>query len=310
MNKKRPTLKHLEYFVVTASILNFRRAAEQLDISQPTLTAQIAAMEDLLNLQLFERSRSGTWLSPQGRALLPAAKQLLDAMGHFEEAALTLAEGSATTFRLGVPPTLGPYLLPHVLPDLHGKYERLKFYVREKPHLELVQQLIEGEFDIILAPTPMNSPELVVENLFIEPLKFVVPSSHSLAVEKTVKPEQITGENVLTLEGQHHFHKQVQDICEQVGATVLRDYEGTSLDTLRQMIVMGLGVAFLPGLYVHSELHRPEALHVSELEGVSIVRQHALAWRKSSASRTVFRELTKSIRTILKKRLGSVVKVS
>lgn len=310
MNKKRPTLKHLEYFVVTASILNFRRAAEQLDISQPTLTAQIAAMEDLLNLQLFERSRSGTWLSPQGRALLPAAKQLLDAMGHFEEAALTLAEGSATKFRLGVPPTLGPYLLPHVLPDLHGKYERLKFYVREKPHLELVQQLIEGEFDIILAPTPMNSPELVVENLFIEPLKFVVPSSHSLAVEKTVKPEQITGENVLTLEGQHHFHKQVQDICEQVGATVLRDYEGTSLDTLRQMIVMGLGVAFLPGLYVHSELHRPEALHVSELEGVSIVRQHALAWRKSSASRTVFRELTKSIRTILKKRLGSVVKVS
>lgn len=290
-------------------MLNFRRAAEQLNISQPTLTAQIASMEDLLSLQLFERSRSGTWLSPQGRALLPAAKQLLDSMGLFEEAAVTLAEGSATTFRLGVPPTLGPYLLPYVLPDLHKKYNQLKFYVREKPHLQLVQQLIEGEFDLILAPTPMSSPELIVENLFIEPLKFVVPSSHSLARENSVKPEQITGENVLTLEGQHHFHKQVQDICEQVGATVLRDYEGTSLDTLRQMIVMGLGAAFLPGLYVHSELHNPEALHVSELEGVSIVRQHALAWRKSSASRTVFRELAISFRTIIQQRLGKIVKV-
>ena len=111
------------------------------------------------------------------------------------------------------------------------------------------------------------------------------------------------------MEDKHHFHHQVLDICNELGAELQRDYEGTSLDTLRQMVVMGMGAAFLPGLYVHSEMHNPESLHVCEIKNKPILRQHALAWRNTSPSRVFFRELADRFRRIIKARLSHVVDV-
>lgn len=293
--------------MVLAQSLNFRNAAASLGISQPTLTNQINALETALGMTLLERSRTGTILSPQGRELLRSARQVVDAMQVFAQSADTLLNGPATTFRLGVPPTLGPYLLPFVLPELHQKYEQLKLYVREEPPRQLEERLLQGEFDLILSPLPMASSELSVDPLFVEPLKFVVPSDHVLASKERIQPQDISGQNVLTLEEHHHFHRQVQQICDQLNANVQRDFEGTSLDTLRQMVVMGLGVAFLPGLYVHSELHRPEEVHVFELEGMPVVRQHALVWRNTSANRVFFRELASEFRHIIQQKLSTVV---
>ncbi|GLS25688.1 hyaluronan synthase [Marinibactrum halimedae] len=298
------------YFVELANTLNFRKAAEKLGVSQPTLTAQISALEETVSLSLFERSRTGTFLSPQGRAVLASAKQLVTSMNHFEETAKALAEGPATTFRMGVPPTLGPYLLPFVLPDMHARYESLKLYVREEAPRSLSQSLLAGEYDLIISPLSADSPELSSVPLFTEPLKFVVPTDHRLSGEDWVSPQDIRGESVLILEEHHHFHGQVRDICASLGANVLRDFEGTSLDTLRQMVVMGIGVTFLPGLYIHSELHRPEALHVCELKGLPIMRQHSLVWRHGSPARVLFRELAMTLRQIIKQQLGDVVLVN
>ncbi len=292
-----------------ASTLNFRQAAQNLGITQPTLTLQVSSLEQQLGFQLFERSRSGTLLSVQGRELLALAKKILDANNEFLDAANWIKNGPVTTFKLGVPPTLGPYLLPSVLPELHKQYDELKLYVREAPPMLLEEQLIAGEFDLILSPLPIASTELSVQPLFIEPLKLVVPADHKLASQNDVSATQISGENVLTLEEQHRFHRQVQDICQQFGANLMRDFEGTSLDTLRQMVVMGLGVAFLPGLYIHSEMHRPEALHVCELLDSPISRRHALIWRPTSPSRVFFRELSGRFRDIIKQRLDKVVTI-
>jgi LysR family hydrogen peroxide-inducible transcriptional activator len=291
-------------------MLSFRRAAQSLGVSQPTLTSQIQALENVINISLFERSRSGTLLSPQGRALLSLAEDVLQTNQRFEDTARDLSDGTTTTYRLGIPPTLGPYLLPWILPDLHKRFSQLKFYVREGSLQQLEEGLFNGDYDLIISPEAHKSSQLIVSELFIEPLKFVVPSEHPLAGKKFVDPKDIRGETVLTLEDTHHFHHQVQTICDQIGARLHRDYEGTSLDTLRQMVVMGVGVAFLPGLYIHSELHRPDELHVSELLNLPIVRHQHLVWRNTAPSRVFFRELSQLIRELVAEKLGSAVTVS
>lgn len=309
-NLKSATNSQLRYFVTLARNLSYRRAAQILGISQPTLSSQINVLEKNLGLSLFERSRSGTLLSPEGRTLFPLAEEVLQASIRFEEKARDLTGGSQTTYRLGVPPTLGPYLLPFILPELHKHFSKLKFYVREAAPSQLVQGLFNGEYDVIISPYSQESSQLVVSELFIEPLKFVLPSDHPLSGQSYIEPSQISGETVLTLEDTHHFHYQVQEICAEIGAQVARDYEGTSLDTLRQMVVMGMGVSFLPGLYVHSELHRPNELHVCELKNKPIERQHNLIWRNTAPGRVFFRELGNEIRKIITANLSHAVKVA
>lgn len=304
---KKPSFKQLEYFLAVAETLNFRHAASKLDISQPTLTTQLKALEETLNLPLLERSRTGTQLSPQGRELLPNVKKVLQSMTECMELADLLANGPATTFRIGVPPTLGPYLLPYVLPKLHQSYDKLKLYVKEATPKLLESRLLSGEFDLIILPLPVSSGELSIEPLFSEPLKLVVPSDIELSKKQRVSPEDIRNVKVLTLEEHHHFHKQVRDICQSIGAEVLSDYEGTSLDTLRQMVLMGLGVAFLPGLYVHSELHHPQALSVLELEDMPSTREHAMVWRNTAANRVFYRKLANNIKAIVAEELAGIV---
>lgn len=309
LNGKIPSINQIRYFVTVAKYLSFRQAASVLGISQPTLTSQISALESHLDLILFERSRTGTLLSPQGKSLLKAAEEVLASSQRFSETARDLAEGEVITFRLGIPPTLGPYLLPHVLPELHQKKPGLRFYVREAAPQALQQGLLHGDYDLILSPLTGENSQLITSPLFKEPLKFVVPSDHPLAGKAFVSPHELTGEKVLTMEDRHHFHHQVLNICNEIGASLQRDYEGTSLDTLRQMVVMGMGVAFLPGLYIHSELHNPEALHVCEIEGMPIERQHALAWRNTAPGRQTFREISSVIRNIISSRLSNAVEI-
>ncbi|WP_317931109.1 hydrogen peroxide-inducible genes activator [Halioxenophilus sp. WMMB6] len=304
-----PVLNQINYFVEVARQQSYRSAAQQLGVSQPTLTSQIAALEKTLGVTLFERSRSGTQLSPQGRMLLEPAQEVLQASLRFSDLARTMADDSQTTYRLGVPSTLGPYLLPYVLPELHARFAKLKFYVRDAPPLQLEQGLLAGEFDLVISPMYSESSQIIAAELFVEPLKFVIPSDHRLAGQQFIEPADIKDESVLTLENSHHFHYQILDICNKLGAKVLRDYEGTSLDTLRQMVVMGMGVAFLPGLYIHSELHRPEALHVCELSNMPIVRRHSLVWRNTAPGRVFFRELAGHFREIIGQQLASAVKV-
>lgn len=308
-DRKEPSLTQLMYFVEVAKRLSYRSAAQALGISQPTLTNQIAQLEEKLGITLFERSRSGTRLSAQGRALLPSAETVITASRQFTSAAQTLSDETSNTYRLGVPPTLGPYLLPHLLQPLHKRYPTLKFYVREGAPRQLVAGLLNGTFDVLLTPFSQASSQIMSVPLFTEPLKLVLPIDHVLAKDPFIDPAGLGGEKVLSLEDKHHFHHQVQEICTKLGADIDRDYEGTSLDTLRQMVVMGMGIAFLPGLYIHSELHRPDALHVCELKGMPIIRQHALAWRNTSPSRAFFRELAAQIKQIVACQLSSAVSI-
>jgi LysR family hydrogen peroxide-inducible transcriptional activator len=304
MNRARPSIRQVEYFLAIADAASFRRAAQRLEVSQPTLTNQIVAFEEALGLQLFERSRAGTVLTVVGRELLPNARRLLEEFQGLLDRAESVSRGPAGIYRLGVTPTLGPYLLPHVLPPLHRRYAALKLYVREDAPQALESGLGDGRYDLILTRLPLQDERLSVAPLFREPLRLVLSAEHRLAGRKRIRPEDLEGEAVLTIEEHHHFHRQMQQLCSRFGARLLRDYEGTSLDSIRHMVVMGMGIAFLPTLYIRSEMHRPSELRVATVHGEVIERTHALAWRPSSPARSLFREIANEIRTLAERHLS------
>ena len=211
------------------------------------------------------------------------------------------------TYKLGVTPTLGPYLLPHILTLIHAKHRDLKLYVREEAPSDLEAGLLDRRHDLILSTQPIMSKELTVFPLFREPLKFAISMEHKLARKPRLNRMDLLGEQVLTISEHHLFHRQIVELCEKVGAEVRRDYEGTSLDTLRQMVVMGMGTAFLPALYVKSEIRKQNELRIADVEGVNVVRNHALVWRKTSPEKSFYRELAVEIRDIVAKKLSDVV---
>jgi len=306
MAQETPTIKQLKYFVCLAESTAFRRAAEHLNISQPTLTAQIYNLERALNLTLFERSRSGTTLTPAGRDLLGNARRVIEEMNGLMDKATMINRGPGGTFRIGVSPTVGPYLLPNILPGLHQAYSSLKLYVRENKPKTLEIDLLEGRLDLVLIPRPFSNSRFEAEVLFHEPLQLVTPDDHKLAKLKKVQTHHLQGQNILTLEGQYSSYHQMELLCVELGANIARDYEGTSLDALRQMVMMGMGLTFLPALYIYSEIHQPQGLSVREVEKLQLSRTHVLAWRRNSPNRSFYRQLAEQIRSLAKTNLSDV----
>jgi len=301
------SLKQIQYFSAVAEYGSFRQASARLNITQPTLSNQVAAMEKTLGLQLFERSRKGINPTPEGRELLISARRVLEEAQGFTNQAALLSGGGMGTYRLGVTPTLGPYLLPHLLGPIHARYTDLKLYVREDAPSDLESGLINGQHDLILTTQPVMSTDLVVSPLLREPLKLALAQDHRLGNKARINRMDLLGEPVLTISEHHLFHRQITELCEKVGAVVRRDYEGTSLDTLRQMVVMGMGIAFLPALYVKSEIRDSSELRVTDVEGINVVRNHALVWRNTSPARNFYRELADQIRETVESTLSDVV---
>lgn len=305
----RPSLKQLEYILAVARYGSFRRAADELAISQPTLTAQIARAEKALNVTLFERTRSGAALTPAGRRLEGSIRHIIDALENLVENADNARSGGSGVYRLGVAATLGPYVLPQILPGLHAAYADLKLYIREDSPRQLEHGLERGDYDLILTALPINSSQLVSENLMRESVKLVVPRDHPLALKAQILAADLAGTQILTTEEGLLFSRQVEQVCARLGAEVLRDYQGTSLDALRVMVVMGMGLAFLPALYIESEINADTALVVRQIEDESIARIHALAWRPTSPARVFYRHLAEDMRGLLRASVGSVVDV-
>lgn len=301
-----PTIKQLEYFVCLAESTAFRRAAESLNISQPTLTAQIYNLEKTLNVTLFERSRSGANLTPAGRDLLENARQVMEEMSGLLDRAAVINQGPGGTFRIGVSPTVGPYLLPNILPELHQAYSSLKLYVRENMPKTLELDLLEGRLDLVLIPRPFSNPRFTTEVLFHEPLQLVTPEDHPLAKLKKIKTSHLHGQNILTLVEQYSSYHKMEQLCVELGANIARDYEGTSLDALRQMVIMRMGLTFLPALYIFSEIHQPQGLSIREVDELKLFRTHVLAWRRNSPNRSFYKLLAEKIRELAKSNLADV----
>ena len=306
----QPTFKQLQYFHAICMAKSFRKAAQRLGVSQPTITAQISALEDALGLILLERSRTGAFPTAAGRAILPHAERTMEEVHAIRDIARFSLDSASGIHRLGVPSTLGPYFLPDVISDIHSEYPSLRLYVREEPPRDLENGLLDGRYDLILTTRPLEVTGITEDLLFGEPFVLCAPPDHPLAAKGKVEPEDIAGERLLAIEERHRLFTQMQAIANRYGARLMRDYEGTSLDTVRQMIGTGIGLAFLPALYVRSEIGPRHDVEVLELDETPTDREVVLAWRPSAPQRQLYRAMAAFLRVQCRKKLGRILHVA
>lgn len=274
-----PTLRQFQYLVAVADHRHFGRAAQAAGASQPTLSHQLRALESRLGVTLVERRTHGAELSPIGREIAERARQVLVQVKDIRDLAERASESLAGTLRFGVSPTLGPYLMPPVIAALHRAQPDLRFYMREGiPDLQAME-LVKGAIDMLLGPLPIEGENLTMEPLFREPLILVAPPDHPLAMQKKVTKADLYNAPVLSLDRRHHLHRDVAEQCRQHGMHLLQDYEGTSLDSVRQMVASGLGLGILPALYVRSELSHGGDVAQLEVQDWTASRSIGIAWR-------------------------------
>lgn len=301
------TLKQLRCLVALGDRRHFRRAAEDVGVAQPSLSAQIQNLEGALGLTLVDRSRAGVSLTPAGREIAERARRMLDDERALRDLAAAAQSGITGTIRLGAAPTVGPYLLPHIVSTLHRKDRTLGLYVREDAPHSLEYDLARGDHDLLLTPLAPTSADFASDVLFREPLYLAVAADHALARVEAVSLKDIKGERVLALSPRHQLHDQVADICEAAGARVDRDYEGTSVDALRHMAGMGMGVTFLPALYAHSEIRARSEIALKRISGRLFVRSIALVWRKGAGAARNYREIAKIAREIAREKFSDIL---
>ncbi len=289
------TLKQIAIFAKLADTGNMSEAATALALTQPALSQQLRTLETSLGLKLFERVPKGMQLTPAGRDLLSAARNVQNAVRDFDDAADRAAERFVGSIRFGVTPTLGPYLMPSVIKTLHRRYPGLRLYIREGIPDQQHAELAAGELDMVLSPLPIAGRGLAIEPLFREPLRIVVPPDDPLNERPRLVAADFAGRTFLTLDHRHHYHRQLENICRHLDATVLADYEGTSLDAVQQMVGSGVGLAILPELYIRSDAGGLDVVRIAEPEGWQEYRSVGVAWRSSAAFAELYTEIGETI---------------
>lgn len=278
-----PSLRQLEYLIELSRERHFRRAAQKLGVSQPTLSMQLRALEERLGLDLIERNRNQTLITPSGQKVVEIGTRMLRAREEIYDLAKAASTPLGGIIRLGVPHTVGPHLLPLILPELHRNHPDLTLHLREDVPGNLPDALANGGHDMILQPLPTRGADLATKPIFREPLMIAMAEDHPLASKETLTRNDLQGQRVLTLEKGHQLQEQVAAICEEFGAELAFDFEGTSLDTLSQMTAMGVGITFLPGLYVERSARMQSGIAIRELSDRSLSRTIGAAWRNSSS---------------------------
>lgn len=271
----RPTLRQLEYLIAVADTGRIGMAAAQLNVSQPSLSAQIAEVETTLGATLFLRGRTGATLTATGEEVVRRARLILQE--HQDLCAVAKGAGIfGGRLRLGVLPSIGPYLLPGVVRRLHAEHPSLRLLVREESTRDLDQGLRAGRFDMIIS-TPEDHPGTRITTLFTEQLWLATPLDHRLADQGAPVPlDQLRGETLLTIGAGHRLSHVVAGLAAQSGAQVSQEYEGTSLDAVRLMAASGTGLAILPEVYALSEAKRGTDLCLRPLAGAGTSRTLSL----------------------------------
>ena len=300
-----PNLRQLEYLVAVADTLHFRRAAERANTTQPNVSEQLKALEERLGAKLVERSRSRVLLTPLGVQVVDVARRMLRDMSEIKMLASTGGRELSGLLRLGLPPTIGPYLLPHVMPKLHETYPELKLYVREALPEQLPKSLDEGSLDAIITLLPIAKADFESTHLFREPLHLTVAHDHPLAKKDVVTRDDLEGQDMLALGPGHQLHDLVVSLCGEFGANLRFEFEGTSLDTLREMVIMGLGITFLPGFYVRREIESDPNLRTIPIEGRSIHRSVGMVWRRASGHADDYAKLGNFFRSIIQEHFSA-----
>src|SRR5688572_27237458 len=250
------TLTELRYIVAVARERHFGRAAEACFVSQPTLSVAVKKLEEELGVQLFERGPGEVSVTPPGQKIVTQAQRVLEEAAHIKEIAAAGRDPLAGTLRLGAIYTIGPYLLPKLIPILRRSAPAMQLLIQENFTHRLGEMLKSGEVDVILLALPFDEPGIATQAVYDEPFFVAVPKGHPWQARKRITSDELTSESLLLLGEGHCFRDQVLDICHVVRAkernALARTVEGGSLETIRQMVAGGVGVTVLPATSVSS----------------------------------------------------------
>jgi LysR family transcriptional regulator, hydrogen peroxide-inducible genes activator len=284
------TLRQLQYAVAVADTLSFHRAAARCHVSQPSLSAQLAQLEDALRVKLFERDRRRVLPTAAGVQLVARARRLLVEADDLIEEARRVGDPLTGTLRIGVIPTISPYLLPRLTPALRERYPKLTTLWIEDRTDVLVRRLAAGELDAAILALEADIGQVEHELIGRDPFVLATPPGHPLgASRKPASPAELRGESVLLLDDGHCFRQQALSLCEKADAEEM-EFRATSLPTLAQMVAAGAGVTLLPLLAIDAEA-RAAHLRVRRFADPAPHRTIALVWRPRSPLSAPLRQL-------------------
>ncbi len=287
---ERPTVRQLEALVAVADHGSFRRAATSLDISQPALSAQVQAAEEVLGVQVFERDRRAVLVTPAGEDIVGRARIALDTIDAVAAAARRRGEPLVGALRLGVIPTIAPYWLPALLPQVRAKFPRLELVLREDQTARLLAALDAGQLDVAFVALPVpgdfTTAAIARENFLV-----AVPRGDALLAKAKLGERDLDDRIVLLLEDGHCLRDPALAVCDRGGAVESMQVRATSLPTLVQMVAGRMGITLLPEAAADALVPPRGPVAVMPLAKPQPGRQIGLAWRTSSARLKEFRLL-------------------
>ena len=291
-------LRDLRYLVELSDHKHFGRAAAASFVSQPTLSTQIRKLEAELGVLLVERAPRRVMLTPIGRDIAERARKVIADVQQMTEIARRSQDPEAGTVRLGLFPTLAPYLLPHVLPGLRQRFPRLELLLVEEKTDQILARLRDGRLDAGLLALPIHDDQLHIEPLFDEPFLLAVPQHHPLAGRGSLELRDLDDQHLLLLEEGHCLRDQALDVCRMAGADERDGFRATSLETLRQMVASGVGITLLPMLAVQPPVPVSPDIALLPFRGAAPRRRIAMLWRRSSAMAGFLQQLAAELRKL------------
>jgi LysR family hydrogen peroxide-inducible transcriptional activator len=294
-----PSIKQLRYLCAVAEHKHFTKAADACFVTQSTLSAAIAELESQLDAKVFERNKKSVLITPLGEKLLKQARVILGDVEDFVALARAYAEPLSGDLRLGVIPTIGPFLLPPMLSSLRRNFPKLKLFLKEEMSAQLERQLQQGQLDLIILALPYALPDMEVISLCKDEFLLCLPPGHAFENLKQVEQKQLRGESLLLLEEGHCLRDHALEACQLKAAATDIVYQGNSLHTLVQMVANGLGLTLLPAMSVAADVLGDTHLSIKHFSNENVDREIGMAWRKTDPRRDDYLLLAEHIKTHL-----------
>lgn len=291
------TFNELRYIVAVAQERNFRRAAEKSFISQPALSLAVQKLEEELGVKIFERGKSRVSITHIGIEVVEQAQRVLEEAGKIRDLVRQGQDQLVGVLRLGVIHSIGPYLLPDLMPSLKKLAPHMMLEIEENITANLEALLRNGKLDAIIIALPFGDTSILTRPLYDESFEVVVSCDHHWAGRRSIKAQELGNEKVLLLDSGHCFSNQVAEACPELARKGAEVLQGTSLETIRNMVVSGLGVTVLPAS-ANSARYRSRLLRVLPFAKPAPARRIALAWRKSFTRTQAIEVLEKAVAQI------------
>ena len=287
-------LRDLEYIVAVADHLHFGRAADACFVSQPTLSMQVRKVEGELGVNVFERSKRKVIVTTVGEEIVRRSRALLQDAEGIIAVAKAYRDPFSGELKLGIFPTLAPYLLPQIVPEITRKFPRLNLLLVEEKTERIVRRLIQGELDAILVSLPNEDSSLEFVTLFSEPFLLAVSSSHPFSKKRAIRQSCLTHQHILLLEDGHCLRNQALEVCSSQGAIEHPEFRATSLETLRHMVANDAGITLIPEMAVRGD--DPSICYIP-FSPPQPQRTIGMVWRKTSCRKKLFSAIAKLIQT-------------